>query len=189
MSLMTWRVGTRMPKPVSRWRNPLAGVVLAIATASSACAETLDLGIVPKNVLDDFIIEQLRCVRDPDATRVFIALAVRGEIDLRQNDGMDGIACYSLTDDYTVDGLPVQRICGIERESLDWKLFPSLYDYVPGTFPPEVFEVYSNTPKPVLSDWLSERGLNAVIVETEFGSALICSPGQWMQSSGESLGD
>ena len=46
MSLVTRRVGKRMPKSVNRWRNPLAGVVLAIATASSACAETLDLGIV-----------------------------------------------------------------------------------------------------------------------------------------------
>ncbi len=118
---------------------------------------------VPQPNLESFIIEQLKCHQRPDVTRVFLALALQGSIDLKQTDGFDSVACYDVEDGFDIDGLPVHRICGVMLNDIDWLMFPDMYWRGPGTFPPEMLEVHTRAGEFEFSEFVSEHDLDVEV--------------------------
>lgn len=155
----------------------------AVGTMFKLNASEVLIGEVPEVNLGYYIIEQLQCKERPEVTKIMISLAMNDQINLKNNVGYDSISCFDIIGDFSIDGLPVSKICGVTEDDIDWFLFPDLYFRGPGTFPPENLEIYTPLNTVAAHHFAKTHKLNVDVEDSgSWGTAIGCWSWNWEHS-------
>jgi hypothetical protein len=139
--------------------------------------------------LERHLVDQLRCIKQPNPIFAFLALEQLGLINKSEKIGYDSISCFNINGGFEVEGLTFDSICGHSEDGLERQLFPDFLWRGPGTSPGQFISLGTQENVDVVAKWyqrtfLGAKRLNQAIrtKNTHFGDPTEVQCSDWMRN-------
>lgn len=116
--------------------------------------------------LEQYLIDQLTCLRQPDPTPVLYSLKSSGRIGESVARG-DSISCWELSPPIELEGIQFTHICAAHDEPFVIDTFPEFYWRGPGTSSGVRISLLTKASQQVLQPWREETLSGAIFDNSE----------------------